>query len=73
VRSAVTLGAARRPFCHAEDRCCAARITQSSDLGITTKDMVDLVHERKIRDVLVDGIARIPSDVLEEFRTQRAS
>lgn len=42
-------------------------------LGITTAEMVYLVHERKIRYVVVDGIARIPSDVLEEYRTQRAS
>jgi hypothetical protein len=41
-------------------------------LGVTTKEMVYLVHERKIRYVLVDGIAPIPSDALEEYRTLRA-
>lgn len=41
-------------------------------LGITTREMVDLVRQRKVRYVPVDGIARIPSDVLEEYRTQRA-
>ncbi len=50
------------------------RLAEAAErLGITTKEMVYLVHERKIRHVLVDGIARIPSDVLEEYRTQRAS
>jgi excisionase family DNA binding protein len=50
------------------------RLAEAAErLGITTKEMVYLVHERKIRYVLVDGIARIPSDVLEEYRTQRAS
>lgn len=35
-------------------------------LGITTMDMVQLVHNREIGYVLVDGVPRIPEDVLEE-------
>ena len=42
-------------------------------LGMTTKEVVYLVHQRKIRYVLVDGVARIPSNVIEEYRAQRAS
>ena len=50
------------------------RLAEAAErLGITSREMVYLVHERKIRYVLVDGIARIPSDVLEAYRTQRAS
>jgi excisionase family DNA binding protein len=50
------------------------RLAEAAErLGISTKDMVYLLHERKIRYVLVDGIARIPSDVLEEYRAQKAS
>ena len=50
------------------------RLAEAAErLGITTKEMVYLVHERKIGYVLVDGIARISSDVLEAYRTQRAS
>jgi len=51
------------------------RLAEAAErLGISTKEMVYLVHERKIRYVMVDGIARIPSDVLREYRrTQLAS
>jgi excisionase family DNA binding protein len=41
-------------------------------LGITTREMVQLVYERRIRYVLVDGIPRIPDDAVNEYR-QRAS
>lgn len=37
-------------------------------LDLSTKDLLGLVHERKIRDVMVDGIAHVPVDALDEFR-----
>jgi excisionase family DNA binding protein len=37
-------------------------------LGITTLEMVQLVHNRQIDYVMVDGIARIPEDALEAYR-----
>ena len=37
-------------------------------LGITTRQMVQLVYDRKIRYVLVNGIPRIPEDAIEEYR-----
>jgi len=39
-------------------------------LGIPTKDLLRLVQERRIRYVMVDGIAHIPVDALEEFRAR---
>ena len=39
-------------------------------LGMPTKDLLRLVYDRKIRFVMVDGIAQIPVDALEEYRTQ---
>ena len=39
-------------------------------LGMPTKDLLRLVYDRKIRFVMVDGIAHIPVDALEEYRTQ---
>jgi hypothetical protein len=39
-------------------------------LDNSTKDLLGLVHERKIRYVMVDGIAHVPVDALDEFRTQ---
>jgi excisionase family DNA binding protein len=37
-------------------------------LGMPTKDLLHLVHERKIRYVMVKGIAHVPDDALEEYR-----
>jgi excisionase family DNA binding protein len=39
-------------------------------LHISTKDLVRLVHARKIRYKMVDGIAHIPTDALEEYRAR---
>jgi hypothetical protein len=39
-------------------------------LGMPTKDLLQLVYDRKIRFIMVDGIAHIPVDALEDFRTQ---
>ena len=37
-------------------------------LGLTTREVVQLVYDRKIRFVVVDGIIRIPEDAIEEYR-----
>jgi excisionase family DNA binding protein len=39
-------------------------------LGISTKDLLRLIHERKIRYVMVDGIAHVPTDALDEYRAK---
>ncbi|MGI8491821.1 MAG: excisionase family DNA-binding protein [Acidimicrobiales bacterium] len=39
-------------------------------LGIPTKELLRLVHGRKIRFVMVKGIAHIPDDAVEEFRAK---
>jgi excisionase family DNA binding protein len=39
-------------------------------LGIPTKELLRLVHERRIRYVMVNGIAHIPVDALDEYRTR---
>lgn len=39
-------------------------------LGIPTKELLRLVYERKIRYVMLDGIAHIPADAVEEYRGQ---
>jgi excisionase family DNA binding protein len=36
-------------------------------LDISTKDLLRLVHAREIRYEMVDGIAHIPSDALDEY------
>jgi excisionase family DNA binding protein len=37
-------------------------------LGISTKDLLQLVYERKIRYVMVNGIAHVPVDGLDDYR-----
>ena len=39
-------------------------------LGITTKDLLPLVYERRIRYVMVHGIAHSPIDAVEEYRSK---
>ena len=39
-------------------------------LGIPTKELVRLVHERRIRYVMIKGIAHIPVDALDEYRAK---
>ncbi len=39
-------------------------------LEIPTKELLRLVHERKIRYVMVDGIAHIPADAIDEYRAK---
>jgi excisionase family DNA binding protein len=41
-------------------------------LAIPTKELLRLVHERKIRYVMVKGIAHIPDDAIEDFRARTA-
>ena len=37
-------------------------------LGLTTREVVQLVYDRRIRFVIVDDIIRIPEDAIEEYR-----
>lgn len=39
-------------------------------LGVPTKELLRLVHGRKIRFVMVKGIAHIPEDAIEEYRAK---
>ncbi len=39
-------------------------------LGIPTKELLRLVYERKIRFVMVDGVAHIPEDAIEEYQAK---
>ena len=39
-------------------------------LGIPTKDLLGLVRDHKIRFVMVDGIAHIPVDALDEYKAK---
>jgi excisionase family DNA binding protein len=52
----------------------AAELLRASEaarrLGIGTKDLLRLVHERKIRYVMVKGIAHVPNDAIEEYRAK---
>jgi excisionase family DNA binding protein len=39
-------------------------------LDMPTKELLRLIHSRKIRYEMVEGIAHIPSDALEEYRAR---
>jgi excisionase family DNA binding protein len=39
-------------------------------LGMSTRHLLRLVHGRSIRYEVVDGIAHIPSDSLDEYRAK---
>ena len=46
------------------------RATQAARrLGISTKELLRLVYERQIRYVMINGIAHIPVDAVEERQT----
>ena len=40
------------------------------EFGIPTKELLRLVHEGRIRYVMVNGIAHIPVDALDEYRAR---
>lgn len=42
-------------------------------LNLSTKELLRLVYERKIRYVMVDGIAHIPEDAVDDYRREAAS
>jgi excisionase family DNA binding protein len=39
-------------------------------LGMPTSELLRLIHDRKIRYVMVDGIAHVPEDALAEYEPQ---
>ena len=39
-------------------------------LGIPTRELLQLILERKIRYVMVNGIAHVPPDAVDEYRTK---
>ena len=41
-------------------------------LGMPTAELLRLVYDRKIRYVMVDGIAHFPEDALDEYRRRHA-
>jgi len=52
----------------------AAELLRASEaarrLDMPTKELLRLVHDRKIRYVMVKGIAHVPDDAIEEYRAK---
>ena len=42
-------------------------------LDMPTKDLLRLILEHEIRYVMVEGIAHVPEDAIEEYRARAAS
>lgn len=52
----------------------ALRATEAARrLGVPTKELLRLIQSRKIRYVMVDGIAHVPEDALAEYRIDAAT
>lgn len=52
----------------------ALRATDAAKrLGIPTKDLLRLIYDREIRYVMVDGIAHVPEDAIEDYRSRPPS
>jgi excisionase family DNA binding protein len=44
------------------------RVTEAARrLGIPTRELLRLVYEHRIRYVMIDGIAHVPADAIDEF------
>jgi len=39
-------------------------------LGMPTRELLQLILERKIRYVMVNGIAHVPPDAIDEYRAE---
>lgn len=39
-------------------------------LDMPTKELLRLLHERKIRYEMIDGIAHVPADAVDEYRAK---
>jgi excisionase family DNA binding protein len=49
----------------------ALRATEAARrLEMSTKELLRLIYDRKIRYVMVEGIAHVPEDAVEEYRSQ---
>jgi hypothetical protein len=52
----------------------ALRATEAAKrLDITTKELLGLILERQIRYVMVNGIAHVPEDAIDEYRSRPPS
>ena len=39
-------------------------------LGIPTPELLRLIYEHRIRYVMIDGIAHVPADAIDEYRAR---
>jgi len=39
-------------------------------LGVPTRELLRIIHDRQIRYVMVKGTAHVPDDALEEYRAK---
>ena len=42
-------------------------------LGMPTRELLRLIHDRQITYVMVDGIAHVPEDAVTEYQARTAS
>ena len=50
------------------------RVSEAArQLGVTTKTLLELIKDRKIEYVMIDGIAHVRLEAIERFRHSHAS
>lgn len=50
------------------------RATEAARLiGIPTRELLRLVYEHRIRYIMVNGIAHVPADAIDEYRARASS
>jgi excisionase family DNA binding protein len=42
-------------------------------LDVPTKELLRLIHDREIRYVMVDGIAHVTQDAIDEYRSRASA
>ncbi|HKY16971.1 MAG TPA: hypothetical protein VJM33_18740 [Microthrixaceae bacterium] len=42
-------------------------------LGITTKEVLRLMHARELRIIMVKGIAHVPESAIDEYKAKHAA
>jgi len=42
-------------------------------LGVPTSELLRLIHDRQIRYVMLQGIAHVPQDAIDEYQARAAS
>ena len=47
------------------------RVSEAArQLGVSSRELLRLIHDHEIRYVMIDGIAHVPADAVTEYRSK---